>query len=238
MQDLERTLRGLPYEPVALAAASSAPVNAWAAALAGGLALPLAVGLMHPLDTVRTSMQLSGAQGFQESLRALLRGRQLLRGFGASFAAAAPQGAIRMASYESCKERLGRSFEVRSFGVAVSAVAADLASSVVKVPRELVTQRMQTGHYASSSEAVRQIWMKAWGSKTSRSGRQEGLRGLFHGYLSTATRDTPFMVLLFFSYEQFKATKRALRASNRGFCTFEFTRELPGACEIIAEDSH
>ena len=27
------------------------------------------------------------------------------------------------------------------------------------------------------------------------------------GYLSTASRDTPFMVLLFFSYEQFKAWK-------------------------------
>ena len=35
--------------------------------------------------------------------------------------------------------------------------------------------------------------------------REDGPRGLFRGYLSTCLRDAPFMVVLFFSYEQFKS---------------------------------
>lgn len=177
-------------------------MNRWAAAGAGGVALPLAVGMMHPLDTVRTTMQATQTRGFSDALRSL-GSRGIARGFGLSFLWASPQGAIRMASYETCKDQLLDKFYAKSFGIAVSAVLADFASSVIKVPRELITQRMQTGQYLSSWTAFQSIL------------RQDGIGGLFRGYLSTASRDTPFMVLLFFSYEQFKAWKIRLTFADR-----------------------
>lgn len=196
VQDLEQTVQGLPYLRRSLPDQLQAggQVNRLAAAAAGGVALPLAVGIMHPLDTVRTTMQATAGRGFSEAVKAL-GSKGVARGFGLSFAWASPQGAIRMASYETSKDQLLDKFSAKSFGIAVSAVVADFASSVIKVPRELITQRMQTGQYSSSWTAFRSIL------------RQDGVGGLFTGYLSTASRDTPFMVLLFFSYEQFKAWK-------------------------------
>ena len=131
-------------------------MNRWAAAGAGGVALPLAVGMMHPLDTVRTTMQATQTRGFSDALRSL-GSRGIARGFGLSFLWASPQGAIRMASYETCKDQLLDKCYAKSFGIAVSAVLADFASSVIKVPRELITQRLQTGQYLSSWTAFQSI---------------------------------------------------------------------------------
>ena len=109
-----------------------------------------------------------------------------------------------MASYEASKEVLLDKFYFKALGIAVSAITADFASSVVKVPRELITQRMQTGQYQSSWQAVRSIF------------REEGIAGFFRGYASTASRDAPFMLLLFLSYEQFKSWKIRLTFSQQG----------------------
>ena len=67
------------------------------------------------------------------------------------------------------QDQLLDKFSAKSFGIAVSAVVADFASSVIKVPRELITQRMQTGQYSSSWTAFRSIL------------RQDGVGGLFTG---------------------------------------------------------
>lgn len=75
----------------------------------------------------------------------------------------------------------------------MSAVAGDLASSVAKVPREIITTRLQTGLYGSSAVQVAQSILKA-----------EGPQGLFRGFASTTARDAPFMVILFVTYENFR----------------------------------
>lgn len=105
VQDLEQTVQGLPYLRRSLPDQLQAggQVNRLAAAAAGGVALPLAVGIMHPLDTVRTTMQATAGRGFSEVVKAL-GSKGVARGFGLSFAWASPQGAIRMASYETSKE--------------------------------------------------------------------------------------------------------------------------------------
>lgn len=85
---------------------------------------------------------------------------------------------------------------------ALSAVLGDLASSVIKVPREVVTAKLQTDHYsvngrpATASQVVRHTLM------------EEGPRGLFKGFFAIAARDSPFMVILLVSYENFKAFHR------------------------------
>jgi len=167
--DIESLVNGLPYVPSSASHVrgreSLQRFTIAATAGAGGIALPLSVGIVHPLDTIRTTMQASG-HGFSQSLRSL-GWRGLGRGFGMSLAWAAPQGAVRMASYEACKEKLLDKFYVKPFGIAVSAVLADFTTSVLKVPRELITQRMQTGQYTSSLQAVRSIL------------REDGIGGFF-----------------------------------------------------------
>jgi len=208
---LEETVHRLPYDLQSPAAGvGQAPASRRfgpaACALGGGVALPLAIGCMHPLDTIRTHMQaaLHAEQDFASAWRSI-GWRGFFRGIGPSIAWAAPQGAIRLACYESCKASLSAgALGPGAAAVALSAVVGDLASSFVKVPRELITQRMQTGRYASGAAAVRSIL------------RDDGPAGLLRGYASTCLRDAPFMVLLFISYEQFKAWKIRVTFADRG----------------------
>ncbi|RKP26361.1 mitochondrial carrier domain-containing protein, partial [Syncephalis pseudoplumigaleata] len=75
---------------------------------------------------------------------------------------------------------------------AVAATVGDLTSSIAKVPREVITTRLQAGTATSSQAAIEQVL------------RAEGVRGLFRGFWSTTLRDVPFMVILFTAYENFK----------------------------------
>ena len=75
---------------------------------------------------------------------------------------------------------------------AFSAMCGDLASSVVKIPREVITQRLQTGQYPSGAAAFQHIVAT------------EGWRGLYAGFPVTACRDIPFMIVMFSVYENIK----------------------------------
>ena len=83
---------------------------------------------------------------------------------------------------------------------AFSAMCGDLASSVVKVPREVVTQNLQTGQYGSGMHAFTSIL------------RRDGPLGLYRGYVSTALRDIPFMIVMFSVYENVKLYSGGLLA--------------------------
>ena len=172
-------------------------------AVAGGLALPLSFAVMHPVDTIKTRMQavntkIAGNGSFFTHARSAFQSAgvaMLQRGFLTSVAGAAPQGALRLGTYGVMQQRLDPYFDSPVLRNAIGAIVGDVASSVVKVPREVLVQRLQTGIYSSLGEAVRSV-IKA-----------EGWRGLFTGYVSTTLRDIPFMVVLFTSYEQFKLWK-------------------------------
>eukprot|EP00928_Gymnodinium_smaydae_P082331 TRINITY_DN65691_c0_g1_i1.p1 TRINITY_DN65691_c0_g1~~TRINITY_DN65691_c0_g1_i1.p1 ORF type:complete len:357 (+),score=37.62 TRINITY_DN65691_c0_g1_i1:60-1130(+) len=209
VEEIEHTVKGLPYETQRQSQAEEPPTGRrcsfLANAIAGGIALPLAISCSHPIDTVRVMMQAAIAeeQGFSKVVRSLgLRG--FMRGIGMSALWACPQGAIRLGVYESSKETLAGTFDVRALNVSVSAIVGDMASSVVKVPRELVTQQLQVGHNKSALSAAQSIVS------------QDGPMGLFRGYWSTCARDAPFMVVLFFSYEQFKSWKIRLTFATHG----------------------
>ncbi|KAJ3054499.1 hypothetical protein HK097_001680 [Rhizophlyctis rosea] len=184
--------------------------------VAGGTALATAFAIMHPLDTMKTRMQASTSAGASGSIniRSLFNietARVLGRGFVASVAGAGPQGGLRLATYEFTKTHILATSPTRSsnsilpsFGPipasALSAIAGDFVSSIIKVPREVVTARLQAGHYEApaghgpvgTTDVVRSIL------------RQDGLKGLFRGFWSTTARDWPFMVILFTTYESFK----------------------------------
>ncbi|KAG0335652.1 hypothetical protein BG000_007344 [Podila horticola] len=144
----------------------------------GAVSLSLSYAVMHPLDTLKTRMQVPGGRGI-------------------AWSAVFTRETLRL---------LGKGFLVSSIGAglqgAISAIIGDLASSVIKVPREVVTSRLQTGYYASAAASGHNVNA---GFVFRSVLREEGARGLFRGFWSTTARDCPFMVILFTTYENFKA---------------------------------
>ncbi|EXB24794.1 hypothetical protein L484_005173 [Morus notabilis] len=67
-----------------------------------------------------------------------------------------------------------------------------LAASLIRVPTEVVKQRMQTGQFSSAPDAVRLI------------ASREGFKGLYAGYGSFLLRDLPFDAIQFCIYEQLR----------------------------------
>ncbi|KAI8137645.1 mitochondrial carrier domain-containing protein [Fennellomyces sp. T-0311] len=166
---------------------------------AGAMGLSLSYSCMHPLDTIKTRIQADPTHSWRRIFSREMA-RSLGKGFFVSALGAAGQGGARFSTYEFCKSQLIPNDKRWAIpATAMSAVIGDLASSVIKVPREVVTAKLQTDHYAGRSTAayvVRQTLA------------EEGPRGLFKGFWAIAARDSPFMVILLVSYENFKAFHR------------------------------
>ncbi|RKP10423.1 mitochondrial carrier domain-containing protein, partial [Thamnocephalis sphaerospora] len=201
--------------------------------VSGGIALAFAYAVMHPLDTFKTRIQAAtvtpgAASGGLGSIFARDTLRVLGSGFVASVSGAAPQGALRLATYELVKGYLmhlpppsTRSHAAPDWlptlsqvpASAISATIGDLASSVAKVPREVITTRLQAGTAANTNAALQQVLA------------EDGPRGLFRGFWSTTLRDVPFMVILFTTYENFKL------AHQRGWRPFGASAHSSGVHE-------
>ena len=140
-------------------------------------------------------------------LRALLQaggGRALYTGVWGNLAGVRPASAIFMGVYEPIKCRVadqappGREW----LGPLIAGATAGVAASVVRVPTEVVKQRMQSGELGGAAlGAVRTIIAR------------EGVRGMFAGYGSFLLRDIPFDAIEFVAYEQLK---RAYAATLKG----------------------
>ncbi|KAF9101531.1 hypothetical protein BGX29_005514 [Mortierella sp. GBA35] len=188
---------------------------------AGAVSLSLSYAVMHPLDTLKTRMQVPGGKGIAWSAVFTRETVRLLgKGFLISSIGAGLQGGARFSFYELTKSYLlppTSRFQTGNTppqhpwwlptlspipATAISAIIGDLASSVIKVPREVITSRLQTGYYANA--IVEGTGVNA-GYVFRAVLREEGVRGLFRGFWSTTARDCPFMVILFTTYENFKA---------------------------------
>lgn len=149
---------------------------------------------LYPIDTIKTRLQAMRSGG---GIRALLQaggGRSLYAGVWGNLVGVAPASAIFMAVYEPVKQAvMARVSEQQQFlGPLTGGVAAGIASSMVRVPTEVVKTRMQTGEFQHAWTALRTILAK------------EGRRGIFAGYGSFLLRDLPFDAIEFVAYEQFK----------------------------------
>ncbi|KAG0235323.1 mitochondrial carrier domain-containing protein [Mortierella sp. GBAus27b] len=188
----------------------------------GAVALSLSYAVMHPLDTLKTRMQVPGGSGIAWSaIFTRETARMLGKGFFVSSIGAGLQGGARFSFYELTKSYLLPPTSRFQTGynppqhpwwlptlspipaTAISAIIGDLASSVIKVPREVVTSRLQTGYYTGAPNAP--VGGVNAGYVFRAVLRDEGVRGLFRGFWSTTARDCPFMVILFTTYENFKA---------------------------------
>ncbi|KAI8330985.1 mitochondrial carrier domain-containing protein [Chlamydoabsidia padenii] len=74
----------------------------------------------------------------------------------------------------------------------VAASCGEVTACSVRVPTEVVKQRMQTKQFNSASSAVSNVI------------RTEGILGLYRGFLSTVAREIPFCCIQFPLYEYFK----------------------------------
>lgn len=173
-------------------------VPAWRIA-AGNLAAGATAGCaveaaLYPIDTIKTRLQAMRSGGGFGALMKSGGGRSLYAGVWGNLAGVAPASAVFMAVYEPVKKAVIASQpEERSFlGPLAAGVAAGLASSIIRVPTEVVKTRMQTGEFKHAFTALKTILAR------------EGARGIFAGYGSFLLRDLPFDAIEFVTYEQLK----------------------------------
>ena len=172
--------------------------------LAGHMASGVVAGTaveaaLYPIDTIKTRLQ--AARG-----GAAVSWRHLYKGLGGNLVGVVPACALFFAVYEPAKRALlptpsdgdgeGTAAHHRRTVIAhlAAAASAGLASSLVRVPTEVVKTRMQTGQFSSARAALRHIVAKE--------GRLAA--GLFAGFGSFLLRDLPFDAIEFASYEQLK----------------------------------
>jgi solute carrier family 25 S-adenosylmethionine transporter 26 len=98
---------------------------------------------MHPLDTIKTRIQADTTGNWRKVVFSEATLHSLGKGFFVSALGAAGQGGARFSTYEFCKSKMLPK-EKNSLTIpvtALSAVLGDLASSVIKVPREVITAK-------------------------------------------------------------------------------------------------
>ncbi|KAI4325877.1 hypothetical protein MLD38_031241 [Melastoma candidum] len=155
--------------------------------IAGGAAGVVVETALYPIDTIKTRLQ--AAHG---GVKINLKG--LYSGLAGNIAGVLPASAIFVGVYEPTKQKLLKMFPENLSAVAhlTAGALGGLAASLVRVPTEVVKQRMQTGQFRSAPDAVRLIVAK------------EGFKGLYAGYGSFLLRDLPFDAIQFCIYEQLR----------------------------------
>jgi len=149
------------------------------------------------LDTLKTRLQ--SPQGFF----AAGGFRGIYNGLGSAVVGSAPGAALFFVTYESVKSSFSNGSKgIQGNEVLVHGVAASLgeiAACAVRVPTEVVKQRVQAGQHVSSSEALRAIlrmkgsrgWISMW-------------KELYRGWSITVMREVPFTVIQFPLWEAMK----------------------------------
>ncbi|XP_072998648.1 S-adenosylmethionine carrier 1, chloroplastic/mitochondrial isoform X1 [Typha latifolia] len=166
--------------------------------IAGGIAGVVVEAVLYPIDTIKTRLQ--AVHG-----RNIIQWKGLYSGLAGNLAGVLPASAVFLGTYEPTKQKLLKIFPENLSALAhlTAGAIGGAASSIIRVPTEVVKQRVQTGQFASAPDAVRLIVAK------------EGFRGLYAGYNSFLLRDLPFDAIQFCLYEQLRigyriAAKREL----------------------------
>ncbi|XP_042861327.1 S-adenosylmethionine mitochondrial carrier protein-like [Penaeus japonicus] len=179
-------------------------------ALLSGGAAGLGVDVtLFPLDTIKTRLQ--SEAGFKAS--GGFKG--IYSGIGPAAIASAPTAATFFLAYEGVKQlfsnRVPSKYEPGLHMFAAS--AGEVAACVIRVPMEVVKQRMQAQLYRSSIQVVRVTLQR------------EGFRGLYRGYMSTVIREVPFSIIQFPLWEMFKKSW----SHHQGRCVDSWQSSLCGA---------
>jgi len=131
-------------------------------AVAGATAGVVVETVLYPIDTIKTRLQAARFGG-----KILLKG--LYSGLAGNLAGVLPASAIFVGVYEPVKKKFLEILPDNYNAIAhlLAGTAGGATASLVRVPTEVVKQRMQTGQFANAPDAVRCIVAK------------EGARGLY-----------------------------------------------------------
>ncbi len=199
--------------------------EAWVSTFAGALAGIISDGITHPISTAKSRMQvLKPEAGVSNTTLSLMRHivrteglSQLYAGIGV-IAIAAPARALYFLGYEVSKKQGEKLFGEKSpIAHIVSGPIAQLSGSLLWVPMDVVKERMQvqrapantatltptagglqaeaahsTKHYSSSFRCLVGI------------ARDEGVKGLYRGYVTHQVVWGPFNAVYFAVYEFLK----------------------------------
>ncbi|CAD6220271.1 unnamed protein product [Miscanthus lutarioriparius] len=169
------------------AARSKRPRAGEEGALAGGAAGVVVETALYPIDTIKTRLQ--AAQGGSK-----IQWKGLYAGLAGNIVGVLPASAIFVGVYEPAKRKLLEIFPENLSAIAhlTAGAIGGAASSLIRVPTEVVKQRMQMSQFKTAPDAVRRIVAK------------EGIKGLYAGYGSFLLRDLPFDAIQFCIYEQLR----------------------------------
>ena len=158
--------------------------------IASGACAGLSVDIvLFPLDTLKTRLQ--AANGFWKS--GGFRG--VYKGMGSVAVGSMPSAAVFFVTYEKFKlmwHNNGYHLGPAAMGHSVASSCGEILACLVRVPTEVIKQRTQAGHHQSSWQSF------------SYTVKQEGIRGLYRGYLSTVSRDVPFAFIQYPVWEGLK----------------------------------
>ncbi|KAA8496634.1 putative S-adenosylmethionine carrier 2, chloroplastic [Porphyridium purpureum] len=160
--------------------------------------------LLYPLETIKVRRQLSTTLcGFpQTGTRGMaLKMRGLYAGVSQAVVAAVPTAAIFAMVYYAVKRVSERKLPPRfhfAAGVGSGAVA-NLMSSLIDTPFNLMQGRVQAGVNATVSDAFRSVLAS------------RGVPGLFTGFKSNLLQSMPFDALEFATYDQLEGAAQRFR---------------------------
>jgi len=162
-------------------------VSFYVSLLAGGIAGTTVDVALFPLDTIKTRIQ--SAKGFNAS--GGFKG--VYKGLGAVTLGSAPGAALFFSTYEMLKQQLSKNKNIPlPLQHMIAASIGEVIACLIRVPTEVVKQRMQAGISKSISETV------------SKCMEIDGINGLYKGFGITIMREIPFSFIQFPIYEGMK----------------------------------
>ncbi|CAM8972621.1 hypothetical protein QQ045_029669 [Rhodiola kirilowii] len=155
-------------------------------ALAGGLASALSTSLLYPVDTIKTRVQAS-TLSFPEIISKLpdIGRRGLYRGSIPAIIGQFSSHGLRTGICEASRLLLISvapslpEFQVQS----VSSFCGTFLGTAVRIPCEVLKQRLQAGMYDNVGQAIVGTW------------NLDGMKGFFRGTGATLCREVPFYVV-------------------------------------------
>lgn len=158
--------------------------------LSGGIAGSVVDVVLFPLDTLKTRLQ--SKQGFLKAGGF----KNVYSGLSSAIIGSAPSAALFFVTYDSIK-RFGKNnnhyIQSPTLIHMVAASLGEIAACVIRVPTDIVKQRMQVGLFPSLFQAA--VDMK----------KRHGFYGFYRGFQMTIFREIPFACIQFPLYEQLKS---------------------------------
>ena len=109
----------------------------------------MAQTVLHPIDVARTRLQAKGVQ-------MVFTPKTFLKGITPQFVLAFPAGALQFAAYEAAKDMFAKAKMVGAFPEVISGALGALGASIIRVPQEVLKQRVQADIYPNAFSGANQ----------------------------------------------------------------------------------